>query len=220
MGSYRIAAVSITDTHIQLTLINGRTLTTPIRRYIRVEKATPQQRLDWVLADDGHGVNWPALWAPHPQGMVSVWDIVQDTLYDEALGRLKEAGWKVSAVTRRDYELVALWRAEADINNGGFLQFLGNWGEDNLLVAIAALEAIGAKEAISAKEAARILRAMYAVVEPYGQTEEVVSLVQLPGLLTEAERGRLYEFDQAFWDYPDPLPRLVVEHYGADAGAA
>jgi hypothetical protein len=29
------------------------------------------------------------------------------------------------------HELVALWRMEADINNGGFLQFLGNWGVEN-----------------------------------------------------------------------------------------
>jgi hypothetical protein len=214
MSRYRITGVSITEKDIVLTLADGRTLATPIRRYIRVEKATREERQGWVLADGGHGVNWPALWEPHPQGMVSVWDILQDTLYEGALGRLKDAGWDVSAVTKRDHALVALWRAEADINNGGFLQFLGNWGEDNLLVAMAALEAIGAKEAV------RILRAMYAVVEPYGQTEEVVSLAQLPGLLTEAERDHLYELDQAFWDYPDPLPRLVVEHYGADVGAA
>lgn len=212
MSRYRIAGVSITETDIVLTLADGRTLATPIRRYIRVEKATMSERLAWALTDDEHGLNWPALWAPDPQGMVDVWDILQDALYEEALGRLKDAGWKVSAITKRDYELVALWRAEADINNGGFLQFLGNWGEDNLLVAIASLEAIGAKEAV------RILRAMYAVVEPYGQTEEVVSLAELPGLLSEAERDRLYELDQAFWAYPDPLSRLVVEHYGADAG--
>lgn len=214
MGDYRITSVSIADTDIQITLANGRTLATPIRRYIRVEKATPSERLAWALTEDGHGLNWPALWAPHPQGMVNVWDILQDALYEEALGRLKDAKWKVSAVAKRDYELVALWRAEADINNGGFLQFLGNWGEDNLIVAIASLETIGAKEA------ARILRAMYAVVEPYGQTEEVVSLAELPGLLSEAERDRLYELDQAFWYYPDPLPRLVVEQYGANADAS
>lgn len=208
MTDYRIAEVDLTAVDIVLTLANGDVLTTPITRYIRIEKATPAERTRWAFADDGHGLNWPELWEPHPQGMVSVWDLVQDRLYDDALNRVQQAGWDVDAVPQRDRELVALWRLEADVNNGGFLQFFGNWGERNHRTAVAALDAIGAHQT------AEIVRVMYAVIEPYGQTDEVVSLADLPGLLSESERERLEELDETFWEYPDQLPRLVVENYG------
>ncbi|RVW09087.1 DUF4375 domain-containing protein [Prescottella agglutinans] len=208
MTDYRIAEVDLTAVDIVLTLASGDVLTTPITRYIRIEKATPAERARWVLADDGHGLNWPALWEPHPQGMVSVWDILQDRLYDDALNRVQQAGWDVDTVPQRDRELVALWRLEADVNNGGFLQFFGNWGEQNHRTAVAALDAIGAHRT------AEIVRAMYAVIEPYGQTDEVVSLADLPAVISEPERERLEELDEAFWEYPDRLPRLVVEYHG------
>lgn len=211
MTDYRIAEVAFTEGEIVLTLQNGDVLAIPLTRHIRIEKATPAERGRWVLADDGHGLNWPELWRPHPQGMVSVWDLIQDRLYDEALNRMQQAGWDVDAVSERDRELVALWRLEADVDNGGFLQFFGNWGERNHRTAVAALDVIGAHRT------AEIVRAMYAVIEPYGQTDEVVSLADLPGLLSAAERERLDELDEAFWDYPAPLPRLVVEHYGGSA---
>ncbi|MGO4202051.1 DUF4375 domain-containing protein [Rhodococcus sp. TAF43] len=208
MTDCRIAEVGFTDTHIVLALTNGDVLTTPIVRYIRVEKATPAERARWVLADDGHGVNWPELWKPDDEGMVSVWEILQNRLYEAALGRLQQAGWDVDTVSQRDHELVALWRLEADVNNGGFLQFFGNWGERNHLTAVAALDLIGARRA------AELVRRMYAVIEPYA--DEVVSLADLPGLLTDADHDRLQELDEAFWEYPDRLARLVVQHYGVD----
>lgn len=211
MTDYRIAGVAFTDADIVLTLSNGDVLTTPIVRYLRVEKAAPAERTRWALADDGHGVNWPELWEPCDEGMVSVWDILQDRLYEAALGRVQQAGWDVDAVSRRDRELVALWRLEADIGNGGFLQFFGNWGERNHLTAVASLDVIGACRA------AELVRGMYAVIEPYGRSDEVVSLADLPGLLTAADHDRLQELDEAFWGYPDRLARLVVRHYGAAA---
>ena len=211
MNDTRITAVALSDTDIAITLANGRVLRTPIRRYIRVEKATPAERERWVLTGDEYGINWPELWEPSADGMVDVWSLLQDEIYEAALARLKSAGWDVNAITPRDRELVALWRMEADINNGGFMQFLCNWGEENLCTALAALKAIGAPATL------QLLEAMYTVVEPYGQTDEVVSLGELPGLLTEAENNRLQELNRAFGHYPDPLPRLVAQHYGDTA---
>lgn len=208
MRRNEILQVEIDDEHIVLQLAGGRALRTPLKRYIRLEKATPAQRRSWVLTDANHGVSWPELVAPHPHGMISVWELEQDALYEAALARLKEAGWNVAALSPDDHDLVALWRLEADINNGGFLQFLCNWGEENCQRAIAALEKIGAPAAH------KIVTEMYGVVAPYGETDEVVSLGDLPALLSDAERDRLYTLDQAFWGYPDRLNKLVVERYG------
>src|ERR1700674_135432 len=42
-------------------------------------------------------------------------------------------------------ELAALWRLEADVNNGAYLQFLQNWGEESYIYASQALKKIGAQ---------------------------------------------------------------------------
>src|SRR5438552_6437723 len=41
-------------------------------------------------------------------------------------------------------ELAALWRLEADVNNGAYLQFLVNWGRESYVYASQALKKIGA----------------------------------------------------------------------------
>ena len=37
-------------------------------------------------------------------------------------------------------ELAALWRLEADVNNGAYLQFLVNWGKESYRIALQALK--------------------------------------------------------------------------------
>ncbi|OYD70433.1 DMP19 family protein [Rhodococcus sp. OK302] len=208
--TYRVTGVDLTDTAIVLTLADMQTLTEPFRRHVRLEKATPAEREQWRLTDDGHGVNWPKLWEPSSEGMVSVWAILQDRLYDAALARLKTADWNMDAISPRDCDLVALWRAEADINNGGFLQFLGNWGICNHDTAVAALEAIGATVAAS------ILRRMFNVVELHFAVGGIESISDIHDRLTEVDKEHLEKLDEAFWEFPDPLTRLVVQHYGRE----
>jgi hypothetical protein len=41
-------------------------------------------------------------------------------------------------------ELAAIWRLEADVNNGAYLQFLENWGRESYVYASQALKKIGA----------------------------------------------------------------------------
>lgn len=204
-----IVGVSFDDTRILLALADGRVLATPIRRYIRVAKATPAQRQEWTLTPDGRGLNWPALWPPADHGMVSAWELEQNALYDHALALLRQAGWNLAALPRDARELAALWRLEADINNGGFLQFFCNWGEQTCQLALDALDRIGARAA------RRCLGDMAGVIARYGETSEPAALQDLPGRLTEADSERLYELDQEFWSYPDRLDVLVVREYAA-----
>jgi len=204
---YTIADVAFDDEHILLTLTDGRVLRTFIKRHIRVNEATPEQRRDWQRNADGTGVNWPRLWRPADEGMVNVWDIEQDALYNLALGRLHRAGWDLDAVPQVERELVALWRMEADINNGGFMQFLCNWGEPSVLLAIDALGLIGAPRT------QECVRGMYEVIRHYGETEEMVALNDLYGMMSEAEHDRMQALEEAFWDYPERLDRAVVLYY-------
>ena len=206
--SNRITGVRIDEQTIWLALADGRELAEPIKRHIRLESAAPEQRLAWALTDEDHGLNWPALWQPSAAGMVSVWDLDQDSLYNQAMGALASAQWDVTLISPAQHELVALWRMEADINNGGFLQFLGNWGLANHQLTLQALQAIGAPIT------RQCLQDMFAVLKRFEETSENVDYSDLPALLTDAEHEQLQELEEAFWDYPEPLNKLVVMHYG------
>ena len=46
-ADHRIRHLALTETHILLTLVDGRTLREPIRRHIRLEKASPAERAQW-----------------------------------------------------------------------------------------------------------------------------------------------------------------------------
>ena len=95
----RITGIRFDEQNLWLTLADGRSFSEPIKRHIRLEKATPEQRLQWELTDDDHGLNWPALWKPSDTGMVSVWDIEQDLLYNQALGALQAVKWDTKLIT-------------------------------------------------------------------------------------------------------------------------
>lgn len=206
--SNRIIGIRIDEQTIWLALADGRELAEPIKRHIRLKSAAPEQRLHWVLTDEDHGLNWPALWQPSAAGMVSVWDLDQDSLYNQAMGALLAAQWDITRISCLQHELVALWRMEADINNGGFLQFLGNWGLANHRLSLEALQAIGAPIT------RQCLQDMFAVLKRFEEEPENVDYSDLPALLTDAEHEQLQELEEAFWDYPEPLNKLVVMHYG------
>ena len=63
---------------------------------------------------------------------------------------MRQAGsWKLDTLPQREQDLFALWRLEADMNNGGFLQFFGNWGEANCQIVLDALKKIDALQALA-----------------------------------------------------------------------
>lgn len=206
--SNRIIGVHIDAQTIWLTLADGRKLEKPIQRHIRLEKATPEQRQQWELTDEDHGLNWSALRQLSPEGMLNVWDMDQDSLYAQALDALQAVRWDTTQISSTQHELVALWRMEADINNGGFLQFLGNWGVHNHEIALQALRAIGAPRTH------QCLQDMFATLQRFEDAPGNVELSDLPALLTDAEQEQLQALDEAFWEYPERLSRLVVLHYG------
>ncbi|WP_134736699.1 DMP19 family protein, partial [Proteus mirabilis] len=143
-ASLRVTDVAFDDDFILLTLADGRRTRQPLRWVPALFEADAGQRARWVATADGLGVNWPALLPAREAGVVDILNQVWEDRYEAALARLKAAAWTLDALSDEDQQLVALWRMEADINNGGFMQFLCNWGDPTCQLALRALQAMGA----------------------------------------------------------------------------
>ena len=206
--THAIRTVGIDADALTLTLSDGRVLREPLKRHVRLEKATPAQRLQWVLVDEGHGLDWPALWPASEEGMVNVYTLCWEQLQDEGIAALKAAAWQFDALPLREQQISALWRLEADVNNGGFLQFFCNWGEATCRTAIAALAQIGALKMHF------LVKRMRAVLDRLEGSPQIQGLMDLYQHLTPAEHDALEALDEAFWAYPDRLSKLGVLHYG------
>lgn len=122
-------------------------------------------------------------------------------------------------------ELAALWRLEADVNNGGYLQFLANWGTDTHHYALVALQKIGA-----ATMAGIILDCHIALSSAVNvdelQPEQFDALMPNPMIgpdgqilkeagstLPDSVLETLYDLSYSFMDYPDNLPKLGLTYY-------
>jgi hypothetical protein len=123
-------------------------------------------------------------------------------------------------------ELAALWRLEADVNNGAYLQFLVNWGRGNYVYASRALKKIGALKM------AAIIDQCQALVDEHfdceGKSrdqlgaltpEKVINVdtnkvVKAAGsILPEPVTARILELSYEFMDYPDDVATLGLSYY-------
>jgi hypothetical protein len=55
----RIADVHVDNDRIQVDLVDGRTITAPLRWYPRLFAASQAQRDNWQIAGGGFGIHWP-----------------------------------------------------------------------------------------------------------------------------------------------------------------
>lgn len=55
----RVADVRFDAHRLIVDLADGRTIAVPLAWYPRLERATPEQRLNWERAGAGHGIHWP-----------------------------------------------------------------------------------------------------------------------------------------------------------------
>ena len=55
----RVKQVSVTDDLITFHLIDGRVISVPLAWSWRLSDATPEQRNNYEIIGDGHGVHWP-----------------------------------------------------------------------------------------------------------------------------------------------------------------
>ena len=123
-------------------------------------------------------------------------------------------------------ELAALWRLEADVNNGGYLQFLENWGRDSYVYASQALKRIGAKKM------AKLIDRCQALVDEHFNSEGKspgASQKLMPNTLIDASTGKVIESEGSvlpdsivdrildlsyeFMDYPEDIEKLGLKYY-------
>ena len=57
----RIVNVSVTDDTLTVELSDGRTVSVPTAWYPRLVHATPEERQNWRLTGNGHGIHWESL---------------------------------------------------------------------------------------------------------------------------------------------------------------
>lgn len=55
----RVKQVSVTDDLITFHLVDGRVISVPLAWSWRLSDATPEQRNNYEIIGDGHGVHWP-----------------------------------------------------------------------------------------------------------------------------------------------------------------
>ena len=199
---------------ILLLLEDGRLLAAPFSWVgPTVAAMSPADRLAWVRTPDGRGVNWPAAGQTSEDGALNVWSLEQDALFEEALAELSAAGGAPEGLSARSRSLVALWRLVADGFNGGLLQFLGNWGIDEVSAAQNALAEIDATSTADA------LREFWSVVGPIAESDEVSTMDDVYASISPELATRLDEIDERFWDAADELTTRVPRSYGPAASA-
>ena len=59
MSEARIKDITVTKDTITARLVDGRTISVPLAWSWRLAEATPEQRANWGIIGDGHGVRWP-----------------------------------------------------------------------------------------------------------------------------------------------------------------
>lgn len=119
----------------------------------------------------------------------------------------KNSDW--SQLSEQDQDMAALWKLEADMNNGGFMQFFCNWGIDCYNIAIGALRKIDALKMLA------IVEAEFQIIDNiYERSKgEMKEYWDLPKHSNEADRLQLDRLDEEFWDYPDNISALGLAFY-------
>ena len=124
-------------------------------------------------------------------------------------------------------ELASFWRLEADVNNGGYLQFIQNWGLETFTYAVAGLRKINANKMASLVEECQGLVTSYADVK-LPESERFKNLMPNPilnpdGTLTtpppspipDEVQQKINELSYQFMNYPDDIATLGIAYYSS-----
>jgi Domain of unknown function (DUF4375) len=122
-------------------------------------------------------------------------------------------------------ELAALWRLEADVNNGGYLQFLGNWDRTAYVYASESLKKIGANRMADIIDRCQALVDEHFPMEGKSLEEirqlmpnavincDGVLIKDVGSALPEPILARISELSYEFMAYPDDVAALGMVYY-------
>ncbi|MHA7059507.1 DMP19 family protein [Aquimarina sp. M1] len=120
-------------------------------------------------------------------------------------------GGDLNKLSDEEREVVRIWRLEADMYNGGFIQFFCNWGYDNFIETQRVLEKIKAIKSLD------LITECEKIISKLKDDERVKELWDipkfLPGYLTESENNRLDELDELYWTNVDDIQKIGYEIY-------
>lgn len=205
---FSIKTVTVCETHIAVDSVGGLRFRVPLSQYPRLEEATVEEREGWTVVDGGCGICWPALWTSGSRGALNVMVLAWERLCSNAQNTLRVHNWEYGALDETTKEVVALWRMEEDIGNGGFREFFANWGSETLDVALRALLRVGATRSHA------LLEGMRDHIRAFEGSDRRYTVDEILGKLTERQNEELGRLSTKLCADPDHLWRLGVLHYG------
>ena len=88
----KATAVNLSDDSLSVDLSDGRTISVPLAWYPRLLLGTPEERKNWRLIGQGHGIHWPEL-----EEDVSVENIILGKPSSESAKSLKK--WQENRIS-------------------------------------------------------------------------------------------------------------------------
>ncbi|NML37335.1 DMP19 family protein [Chitinophaga sp. G-6-1-13] len=120
-------------------------------------------------------------------------------------------GGKLDQLPEKEQEVVRIWRLEADMYNGGFLQYFCNWGYENFEKTQAILTKLGAVKSLA------IITEYEKTIAVLKEEERIKELWDIPRYLdeylNEEQQQRLNELDELYWENPDDIQLLCYNYY-------
>ena len=209
---FKIDQVRITNELIILHCKNG--VDFPIRlssgRASNINTLSESERKNWRLTENEFGVYWPSI-ERQPKfansAMLDSLDLAWEKITERALDNLSKNKWNFEALSADEKDIVALWRLEADIYNGGFMQFFCNWGDANCQIAISSLGKIGAVYTH------KIVTRMRELLNRMENHPEVRELTDIYVVMNANERTEMQTLDERFWEDPDEMVIKMVGYF-------
>ena len=139
-------------------------------------------------------------------------------LTDKYHGQTLESDGNLSSLSHEwQRELAAIWRLEADVNNGTYLQFIGNWDVLTYEYALRCLRNIGAKKMARIIEKCHklVLKHTVSTLPDAKRFKGLMSnpVMNLDGSITTPEPSplpqnvtqKIYDLSYRVMDYPDDI---------------
>ncbi|QSW90917.1 DUF4375 domain-containing protein [Flavobacterium endoglycinae] len=118
---------------------------------------------------------------------------------------------KIEAMPENERDVVLIWRLEADMYNGGFVQYFCNWGFNNFEDTQKVLAKINAKQSLNIiTECEQII----SVLQDDDRIEALWDIPKyLPEYLSEEQDARLEELDEMYWKNLDDILLIGYNYY-------
>ncbi|QOY20115.1 DUF4375 domain-containing protein [Xanthomonas citri] len=206
----RIRRLELDDTRLLFTLANGIRIDEPIQAHRLLLKASPPQRAQWQITEDGFGVNWPAVAPPTPEGLLNMPELLWRRRAARTQAKLTQLRGRMDALSPGERELIALARLDADMNESGYARYFDRWDAATRSDAVRGLAAMGAVQARQAIEG------LGAVFERLEEDPNLLSIEDILDAMNDTDRQRVDGWEEVYYRRSAELAHLGLTHYGVD----